>query len=179
MATAAWRVELVGLKELQKRMAEDIKALQGAAVLAGYRDAALKVYATALREAKVDTGRWRASLHPFVELHENVIEAGAGSNLDYGPFAEFDSKPHWAPLQPILEWVRRKHLAGTYSTKSRRRRGNRVSQFYEDYAVALAIQRKIARVGTKGDHALEKGLTKNVEWIVRRLERAYAEALRE
>ncbi len=173
----AWRVELKGLRETQQQLAEDIRNLQGSAVLAGYRDAALKILAEAMKGAKVDTGRWRASLHPFVETHGKTIEAGVGSNLEYGPFAEFDTKPHWPPLAPIIEWVHRKRLAGTYSTRTRRRAGSKAQQASEDRAVAYLIARHIARYGTKGDHAIEKGLTKSLAYIERRLARAYSEAL--
>lgn len=178
-AMPQWQVELKGLLEAQKQTAEDIRNLQGSAVLAGYRDAALKILAEAMKGAKVDTGRWRASMHPFVELSGNTIEAGVGSNLAYGPFAELDTKPHWAPLQPLLEWVHRKRLAGIYSVKTKRRTGGKATQASQDYAVARAIQRHIAKYGTKGDYAMEKGLEKAIPYIERRLERAYAEALRE
>jgi hypothetical protein len=182
--TPAWKIELEGLLEMQKQTTADIRNLQGAAVLQGYRDAALKILAEAKKGAKVDTGRWRASMLPFVELSGNVIEAGVGSNLDHGPFAELDTKPHWAPLQPLIEWVHRKRLAGVYSLKKAHhgihpRLGSKVTQAAQDYAVARAVQRKIAKYGTKGDHAMERGLDKALPYIERRLERAYAEALRE
>jgi hypothetical protein len=174
-----WKVELKGLREAQQKTTEDIRNLQGSAVLQGYRDAALKILAEARKGTKVDTGRWRASMHPFVELSGNVIEAGVGSNLSYGPMAELDTKPHMPPLQEIREWVHRKRLAGVYSTKSRRRQGGVMQQYREDYAIAMAIRWKIFRYGTKGDYSMEKGLHKALPYIVRRLERAYNEALRE
>lgn len=47
-------------------------------------------------------------------------------------FMEEGTRPHWPPLQPILEWVERKGLAD----------GD------EAYAVARAVQAKIAEKGT-------------------------------
>ncbi len=185
-----WRVELKGAREAQRKTDENIKALAGGPVLRAFRDATLIGVRTARREAKVDRGLWRASVVPFVELQGTRIEAGWGSNLEYGPFADLDTKPHWPPIDAIAEWVHRKKLAGSYSLKTRRRlapkyvwngkvrSGGKMGQAYEDYQVAWLIARKIARKGTKGDHALEKGFDQNLDKIVDRIVRGVDEALR-
>lgn len=180
---AQWKVEVKGLREAQKKTDQDIRNLRGGPVLRAFRDCALYVVKTAREEASVDRGLWRASIHPFVEtssiMGKQTIVAGAGSNLQYGPFIDLDTKPHWPPLMPLVAWVHRKGLAGTYSTKTHKRSksGGAMSQFVEDVAVARAIQRKIAKYGTKGDHALEKGLEQNYDKIIARLKKGVADAL--
>jgi hypothetical protein len=52
-------------------------------------------------------------------------------------------------VQAIAKWVRRKGIAGRYSTKTRRRVGSRITQLSEDYTIAYLIARKIVKVGVK------------------------------
>ena len=80
------------------------------------------------------TGALRGSIGSRVEVSEAVIEGRVGTNLGlkgekgktsgYAQAVEFGTKPHWPPLEPLIYWVRRKRLAGTYSIKTRRRLGS-------------------------------------------------------
>lgn len=47
----------------------------------------------------------------------------------------------------ILDWVKRKGIAGRFSTKTRRRLGNKSTQLQEDFAVAFPIAMSILRKG--------------------------------
>lgn len=97
------------------------------------------------REVPVDTGRLKqsfrmrrkgASGHPEVVAeapHAGIIEAGA--------------RPHWAPLTPLVRWVRRHASAFGIETGGRDRRGRFASAGV--VRVARAIQRKIATRGSK------------------------------
>lgn len=71
-----------------------------------------------------------------------------GKLIGYAQAVEFGSRPHWAPIQPLIEWVRVKGLAGTYNDAGRRIGGTRRKRS-EDRAMAYAVQRKIASAGTQ------------------------------
>lgn len=70
-----------------------------------------------------------------------VAGGGAGTSLPYAAAVELGSKPHWAPIAPLQDWVQRKlGLSGE-----------------EVEAAAQAIQFKIARRGTKGHFMFRDG----------------------
>lgn len=56
----------------------------------------------------VDTGQLRASIK--VETYSSGFAARVGTDLTYGKWVEFGSGPHFPPLAPIREWVRRHGL---------------------------------------------------------------------
>lgn len=159
-------VELRGAIEAQKAAIETVRAMHGPPMVRAMTRAALLVTRTARQVAKVDRGRYRASIMPEIVTSGTTVEGWVGSNLAYAPFVVLDTKPHWPPLAPILEWVRRNRLAGKYSVGTRRRIGRRATREREDLRVAWAIRRKISRVGTKGDQSLIRGITDNSERIV-------------
>ena len=47
----------------------------------------------------------------------------------------------------LMDWVKRKGIAGTYSTKTQKRTGSRSARLGEDYDVAFAIMLKILKKG--------------------------------
>lgn len=68
-------------------------------------------------------------------LADNVIGMVA-SPLPYAEYVELGTKPHFPPIEPLVDWVMAK-LGITDET--------------EAHSVAFLIARKIARVGTKPD----------------------------
>ena len=52
-------------------------------------------------------------------------------------------------VRAIVNWVKRKGIAGRYSVKSRRRQGTKVDQLAEDYAAAWPIIMSILKNGVK------------------------------
>lgn len=63
--------------------------------------------------------------------------------LDYWKYVEWDTKPHWPPVQSLLRWIRVKPVLP--------RSGGGVPRPQQ---LAYLIGRKIAREGTKGSHDL-------------------------
>ena len=63
--------------------------------------------------------------------------------LDYWKYVEWDTKPHWPPVQSLLRWIRVKPVLP--------RAGGSVPRPEQ---LAYLIGRKIAREGTKGSHDL-------------------------
>jgi hypothetical protein len=172
---APFSIELKNAREEQKRAEQNVKDLQGAPFLRAMQQATLLVERTAKKEAKVDRGMHRSKLTPDVTQVGTVTTGIVGSNLAYAPYAVLDTKPHWPPLAPLIEWVHRKGLAGSYSVTTRRRVGSKSSQYTEDRRVAFIIARKISKRGTKGDMSLIKGIEQNAPRIYTLLGNAVAE----
>lgn len=174
-------IQVKNLREEQRRAEKTVRALSGAPMLGAIRQGTMLVEATAKKLAKVDTGAWRASITPEVAVFGNVVQGVVGSNLEHAPYADLDTKPHWAPIAPLLEWVHRKRLVvgtgASYDIRTRKRISSVQARLDAEYAIARAIQRKIARFGTKGDHALERALEEHAPRILRLIVRAMDSAI--
>lgn len=72
-------------------------------------------------------------------------------------------------LLRIMEWVRRKGIAGTYSVKTKRRTGNKGARDFEDAEAAYPIALAILRKGIRAHPFLYPAVTKNKELLVNRL----------
>ena len=162
------QLEVRGLKETQKKMEQTVRDLTGKPMEGGMAQATLWVQRDAKKFAPVDTGRLRASITPEVRtLQPNIVEGVVGSNVKYAPYVETGTRPHYPPIQPIVEWVHRKKVAGIYSVKTRRRMGSRTTQEQQDYLMARAVVRTIGRRGTKAHRYLQKAFEKNAPRIYR------------
>lgn len=82
--------------------------------------------------------------------------------LDYWKYVEWDTKPHWVPIQALLRWVRVKPVLP--------RSGGGVPRPEQ---LAYYVRWKIAREGTKGSHDLALASTETN----RRFRDAITEAL--
>lgn len=104
-----------------------------------YADAINKTILTSERQVKLNTpvgvsGGLRSSITTD-QANENKLSGAVGTNLQYAPYVENDTSPHFPPLAPLKLWAQRKL-------------GNA--------ALAFAIARKIARSGTKGKKMFEQ-----------------------
>ena len=57
---------------------------------------------------KVDRGDLRKSITHAVKTLPNGVRCNIGTNLEYAIYVHEGTKPHYPPVQPIREWVRRK-----------------------------------------------------------------------
>jgi hypothetical protein len=80
-----------------------------------------------------DGQRWEVSL--------NVAE--------YWKYVENDTRPHWPPVNKILEWIRAKPVLP---------RPDKDGKLPTPEGLAFLISRKISRAGTKGTHDLEESI---------------------
>lgn len=102
-----------------------------------------------------------------------IVYADARRNeYNYAEAVEFGAEPHWASLESLAEWVRIKHLAGTYSVRSRRRLGGKAVQRAEDESLARAVQVKIARYGIRARPFLLPALEDSRADVLRLFEQA-------
>lgn len=78
----------------------------------------------------------------------------------------------------ILEWVKRKGIAGTYNVKTRRREGSKVDQQVETEQVAFAIYLSIMRNGIHADPFFFKHLPQAQKEIETGIKEAVERALK-
>jgi len=136
--------EIKGLRETTEKMEQTVRDLRGEPMLEGMRDATLLVQGTARTLVPVDTGRLRSSIMPEVRsegLTGSVVGV-VGSSVDYAPYVELGTRPHWPPLAALEVWAAR------HGTTAR--------------AVAMAI----ARRGTKAYKYLQGGMEQNEAKII-------------
>ncbi len=79
-----------------------------------------------------------------------------------------------SPVDALQAWVKRKGLAGTYSTKTRRRQGSAATKAKQDRALAFLIWRKIKREGVKA----HPYFFKNVFYVQGKFEKKLDEIMR-
>lgn len=108
-------------------------------------------------------------------------EVRVGPSMRYAAAVEFGSRPHWVPLDALLEWVRLKRISGSYAKPKKRggrgrRLGGKERKFREDLVVASAIQRKIGFHGTRPHPFLEPTYRAEYLGIVARVNTAIAAA---
>ena len=88
------------------------------------------------------------------------IEPGIKSKLKYAGSIEFGSRPHTPPLEPLIEWVRRKGIGTAFTLhtfKSGKKKGQSIKRAvlkgnrlkYNQMSIAFLIQMSIKRKGTK------------------------------
>jgi hypothetical protein len=76
-----------------------------------------------------------------VTISEASVAGGVGTSIAHALPVELGSRPHWAPIEPLEDWVRRK--LGL--------RGEEAKQ------VARGVRFKIAKKGTKGAFMFRDG----------------------
>jgi len=149
------RLELKGLREEQARMTQIVADLHGEPMLEGMRNATLLVTRDAKRFAPVDTGRLRASIIPEVRVSgPTQIQGVVGSNVEYAPFVELGTKPHWPPVGALEVWARRHGTS------------------------AFLVARAISRRGTKAVKYLERAFDQNISRIVGYIDAAVKSIIR-
>lgn len=141
-------VEVKGMIELQQKMEQVARDLHGSPMVDAMRDAALLVQRDAKINAPVDTGRLRASITPEVRTEGNDILGVVGSNVEYAPYMELGTRPHWPPIGALEVWASR------HGTE------------------AFLVAKGIAAHGIKGKHYLQNAFEKNQSAIVEKLDRA-------
>jgi hypothetical protein len=131
-------------------------------------DSANKIHGKQIRLVPIDEGGLKQSTG-YKKVKPLETEMFSGTH--YAPFREFGTKSR-TKIPPelqdyakqfnlkgpkigfdaffliILDWVRRKGIAGKFSTKTRKRVGSKNAQLQEDYEVAWPIALSILKKGT-------------------------------
>jgi len=149
------KVEVKGLKEVQKKMEQIVKDIQGGPFTQAMKKATLLVARAAKQNAPVDTGRLRASITPEIRRMTREVHGVVGSNVKYAPFMELGTRPHWPPVSALEVWAAR------HGTSA--------------YLVARAISRR----GIQARRYLQRAVEENASKIKDILTRFVAELTRE
>lgn len=142
-----------GLLQTQRNLEKVAADLDGEPMVRAMRDATLLIAADAKRNAPVDTGRLKASIHPEIR-RERVLQGVVGSVVKYAPYVETGTRPHMPPPAALQTWARR------HGTSA--------------WAVALAIRAR----GTKGHRYLQRAVDANRERIFRLFDEAVGRMVR-
>jgi hypothetical protein len=116
-------------------------------------------------------GTLRNSIFLDFDYQKNKLTYKVGASASYAPYIEFGTggsvkvSPEYANyalqfkgkragsgtldefLLALMDWVKRKGISGTYSTKTKKRTGNKSNKLGEDFDVAFAIMLKILKKG--------------------------------
>lgn len=129
---------------------EQLAALWAAApneVRAEMETAMIEADALAEREITEITpraaGLLAGSIGSEVQSFEDSVIGVVGTSAAYAVPVELGTRPHFPPIEPLVDWVRVKLGVGEKEARG----------------VAFLVARKISRTGTKGAHMFERALS--------------------
>lgn len=142
-------------KELRRFLARAVMRLQGGVVE---------------RTPKTHGVLQRSIIGDVVDLSGLAIEGVVGTSLAYAVPVELGSRPHWAPIEPLKDWVRAKaNLEGVYfdgvTGKRPRNAGQRAARESAIERIARSIQVSIARRGTLGVGMFHRTMAAEAGWV--------------
>lgn len=161
-----FKVQVKGLAGLKQQFASSSKKLEEI-VGQEMESMAEDFVARAVKDAPVDEARLKASIGYSGSGLTYEVFAG----VYYAPYMEFGTKGRYQAIPgteaiaaqfkgsrggsfkdlliAIVRWVARKGISGTYSVKTRRRTGNKLNRYAEDYSAAWPIALSILRNGVR------------------------------
>lgn len=183
-----FKVKVTGLAGLKAEFASMAKELPD--IVSGELETMSQEWVKlAKTDAPADQGALRGSItyYPAGPMKYEIV-----AQKFYAPFMEFGTKGKYQPipgteaiaaefkgykggdfmelLRMIVRWVKRKGITGTYSVKTRKRSGNKINQFAEDYSAAWPIAMSILKNGVnphpfffKQMHIVWPKMVRNVE----------------
>lgn len=118
-------------------------------VMQEYAELLERDYQEELREdGHYATGNLINNMHYIIESGGTSIEVSL-SLADYYKYLEKGTRPHWPPIDAIMQWIKVKRIlpSKTYDGK-----------LPTEKQLAYLIARKISEVGTKGSDDLKKSI---------------------
>jgi hypothetical protein len=141
-----------------------VGAQLGAAAIKGLQRAAYDLHARAVREVEaskprppVDIGQLKRSFRVQPTPDGAVVD----NTSPQAVWMEYGTRPHWAPLSPLLAWAQRKARGGNIRSA---------------YALAKGTQLAIAKRGTAPRHFWQRSLKALPDIVRKRLEEALGRA---
>ena len=132
---------------------------------------ALNIQSNAKKNAPVNMGGLRNSIQLTEQIGGGKLFYSVGSPLKYAPYIEFGTGGKVTIpsgyndfanqfkgksggtfkelVLAIMDWVKKKGIVGTYSTKTQRRTGSKATQNKQNQSVAYAIALSIIRKGLR------------------------------
>ena len=119
------------------------------AVLEEYGQAVRNLYQDNLiRSDRIASGELLNSVDYMVEVNGQAYEVKLRLE-DYWKWVEDDTRPHWPPMNKILEWIKAKPVIP---------RPDDNGKIPTPKQLAYLIGRKISEVGTEGSHDLQRAI---------------------
>lgn len=118
-------------------------------VLDDYANELYERYTTSLADSeRIASGDLLNSVRTIVSSRGNVYTVELKLE-EYWKYVEWDTKPHWPPVNKIIEWIQAKPVLPT---------PNENGKLPTEQQLAFLIGRKISEQGTNGTHNLQKTL---------------------
>lgn len=173
--TAAYEITLEQFAKVAKNLPQEAEA----AIVKGLRSTTLMCQRFAVEEidrAKPYPAFDRGELHN--SANHTMVHDGGLVHVDapHAPFIEFGTRPHWPPLEPLVQWVLRKGMVGKrgksasrseaakrgWETRRRKVSGGPSYEEAEARQIARLIQFKIAARGTEPRFFMQKAFRRGV-----------------
>lgn len=123
-------------------------------VLREYGERLVELYrANMVESGRPASGALAESLHTEVVVGDTTIAVDL-SLLDYWKYIEHGTRPHWAPIGPLKEWVKVKRLLPRPNDKI----PPTLSLEKAQERIAYAVRWKIHEEGTEGKDDLSRAL---------------------
>ena len=155
-------IEVLGLKETQKKMEQVVRDIRGTPMVNAIKQATMLVQRSAKKRAPVDTGRLRASILPEVRKQVRAVQGVVGTNVSYGPYMETGTGKfgrggtHWPPTAALAVWAERHGMSAFVAARAIGRRGGLIGRKYLQGAVDenrtkidLILSRAVGRIVAK------------------------------
>ena len=151
-------------------MADLVKFPHLEKALTDYGNALLDLYKQNLVQSDVLASEKLLNTAQFIlDMNDTRYEVQL-SLQDYWKYVEYDTKPHFPPLNAIKQWIRIKPVIP---------RPDALGRTPSENQLAFLIGRKISEVGTEGRHDLGNAVEEvNRQWLDR-IEEACAEDIAE
>ena len=124
----------------------------------GMKTGLVRVQRSARKDAPVDRGRLRQSIATEVRECGLNVRGAVGSAVDYAPYVEFGTAPHWPPLSALQPWAER-------------------HGFPPGRAGAFLVARSIAQTGTPETRFLRNAVRDNTRRVWQDIKRGIGREL--
>ena len=148
------KFNISGVNGARKELNDIADDIHGGEVQEAMQQGAFMVQKSAKRNAPVDTGRLRASIDVTIEWEDQNLRGVMGSNVEYAPYMEMGTEPHFPPISALEGWARRHNINA--------------------YLVALSI----AKTGLEARHFFRDALDQHRDEIIKLFNEAVSKAVR-
>ena len=143
------KAEIKGMKEVQAKMTQVARDMQGDIFRGAMSKATLVVFRDARKFAPVDRGIGRASITPEVVFRAGIFQGTVGSNRIHMAAQELGTRPFTPPWEPLFRWAMRKTKGNVIKAR----------------LLAGSARKAISRRGIVALRYLQRALEKNTEKI--------------
>lgn len=147
MAEQPLKIDIIIRPPIDTVIPVDLQDYSGRELYKALRLSQFAVHGEVVKRTPHAFGLLRTSIMPDTPVIDGSSITGMVSTpVPYAQPVEYGSKPHWAPIGPLMLWAQRKH---------------------GDYRIAFIAQKAIAKRGTKAHKMFQDGLEAAREYVDR------------